>query len=63
MLFLPQSEEEQLIIKDKINRLIEQEGQVLLGWRSVPVIDEKSEYWRKRVAHLFIRYLFRHQVK
>ncbi|MDM5199191.1 glutamate synthase large subunit [Fictibacillus enclensis] len=41
MLFLPQSEEEQLIIKDKINRLIEQEGQVLLGWRSVPVIDEK----------------------
>ncbi|SFM37349.1 glutamate synthase (NADPH/NADH) large chain [Gracilibacillus orientalis] len=36
MLFLSQDENEQKEAKEKINQLIEQEGQNLIGWRDVP---------------------------
>lgn len=37
MVFLSQSEQEQLEVMEKVNALIAQEGQQLIGWRSVPV--------------------------
>ncbi|PLT35112.1 glutamate synthase large subunit [Bacillus sp. V5-8f] len=37
MLFFTKNEAEQSSIEDSINHYIEQEGQVLLGWRTVPV--------------------------
>ncbi|MDN4073154.1 glutamate synthase large subunit [Fictibacillus terranigra] len=41
MMFLPKDENEQQSVKNKLKHFIEQEGQGLIGWRSVPVIDGK----------------------
>ncbi|MFP9170459.1 hypothetical protein ACLI2G_16960, partial [Enterococcus faecalis] len=37
MVFFSQKEDERKKIEKQINALIEQEGQVVLGWRTVPV--------------------------
>ncbi len=39
LVFLPQNKKLRGICKDVFARIVEQEGQVLLGWRSVPVDD------------------------
>ncbi|RCW63761.1 glutamate synthase large subunit [Saliterribacillus persicus] len=40
MLFMTKNEQHQAEFESKVNELIEQEGQVLLGWRNVPVDGE-----------------------
>ncbi|RFU71060.1 glutamate synthase large subunit [Peribacillus saganii] len=48
MIFFSRNESEQKEIEAVINRLIEEEGQTLLGWRTVPVnIDEIGETGKK----------------
>lgn len=40
MMFFPQKVEQQDLIQQKINELIAEEGQTLIGWRKVPVNDK-----------------------
>lgn len=39
LIFLPQNKRLRSICKDLVARIVEQEGQILLGWRTVPVDD------------------------
>ncbi|MFH1576824.1 MAG: glutamate synthase large subunit [Candidatus Margulisiibacteriota bacterium] len=41
LIFLPQNKRMRNICKDVIARIVEQEGQVLIGWRPVPVDDSE----------------------
>ncbi|MED5446889.1 MAG: glutamate synthase subunit alpha, partial [Planctomycetota bacterium] len=43
LVFLPKDESERATCKQTVNRMIEEEGQVLLGWRDVPVDPDGAD--------------------
>ncbi|MED5398945.1 MAG: glutamate synthase subunit alpha, partial [Planctomycetota bacterium] len=43
LVFLPKDESERATCKQTVNRVIEEEGQVLLGWRDVPVDPDGAD--------------------
>ena len=43
IVFLPRDEAERQTCKEAVNRLVEEEGQVLLGWRPVPVSPDGAD--------------------
>ena len=43
LVFLPKDEAERATCKQAVNRVIEEEGQVLLGWRDVPVDPDGAD--------------------
>lgn len=57
MIFLPQDKTERQTIEKQIENMIEKEGQKLLGWRTVPVADEKLGLLAKK-SQPCIRQLF-----
>lgn len=57
MVFLPQNEQERLPLEQFINDIIAQEGQTVLGWRTVPVNVEKLGRLAKQ-SQPFIRQVF-----
>ncbi|MCM3719339.1 glutamate synthase large subunit [Fictibacillus phosphorivorans] len=58
MIFFPNDEEAQMKLEKQINRFIEQEGQKLLGWRTVPTdrfsIGEKAQNTCPIVKQVFV---------
>lgn len=57
MVFFSQKEDERKKIEKQINALIEQEGQAVLGWRTVPVNVGKIGTVAQKVVRLSVRYL------
>ena len=57
MVFFPENEQERTYFENKINKIIENEGQTLLGWRTVPVNPEKLGK-HARQSKPFIRQVF-----
>lgn len=57
MVFLPENEQERTYYENEINQIIQQEGQTLLGWRTVPVNIEKLGKLAKQ-SKPFIRQVF-----
>ena len=58
-IFLPQSESERAFCQSTIERIIEEEGQHLVGWREVPVDAEGADVGpAARNAQPFISQLF-----
>jgi glutamate synthase (NADPH) large chain len=57
MVFLPEDEEKGVYYETEINKIIEKEGQTLLGWRTVPVNIEKLGKLAKQ-SKPFIRQVF-----
>ena len=58
-IFLPQIKEEREKCQDVINTIIAEEGQVLVGWRDVPVDPESADVGpAARMAQPYIRQLF-----
>lgn len=57
MVFLPEDEEKRAYYETEINKIIEKEGQTLLGWRTVPVNIEKLGKLAKQ-SKPFIRQVF-----
>ncbi|RZI52915.1 hypothetical protein EW027_02575, partial [Aeribacillus pallidus] len=47
MVFLPSREHDRIHYETEINKIIEKEGQILLGWRTVPVNSEKIGWLAK----------------
>jgi len=43
LVFLPRDESERAVCKRAVNRVVEEEGQVLLGWRDVPVDPDGAD--------------------
>nr|WP_106780661.1 glutamate synthase large subunit [Lysinibacillus timonensis] len=58
-LFFNDNEEERQLIENKINQLIEQEGQGLIGWRTVPtnkhILSETAKATAPVVRQVFIK--------
>ncbi|OAT73175.1 glutamate synthase large subunit [Parageobacillus thermoglucosidasius] len=57
MVFLPEDEERRAYYETEFNKIIEKEGQTLLGWRTVPVNIEKLGKLAKQ-SKPFIRQVF-----
>jgi glutamate synthase (NADPH) large chain len=57
MVFLPEDEERRTYYETEFNKIIEKEGQTLLGWRTVPVNIEKLGKLAKQ-SKPFIRQVF-----
>ncbi|MEK5324966.1 glutamate synthase large subunit [Aeribacillus sp. FSL M8-0254] len=57
MVFLPSREHDRIHYETEINKIIEKEGQILLGWRTVPVNSEKIG-WLAKESKPFIRQVF-----
>jgi glutamate synthase (NADPH) large chain len=57
MIFFPENEDERTTYEQKINEIIEKEGQIVLGWRTVPVNVEKLGKLAKE-SKPFIRQVF-----
>ncbi|MGP3608644.1 glutamate synthase large subunit [Anoxybacteroides rupiense] len=58
MVFLPENEQERIDYEHKINEIIQNEGQTLLGWRTVPVdirkLGKKAEQTKPYIRQVFI---------
>ena len=57
MVFLPEDEERRTYYETEFNKIVEKEGQTLLGWRTVPVNIEKLGKLAKQ-SKPFIRQVF-----
>lgn len=57
MVFLPQNETERRLCEERLEEIVQQEGQTVLGWRTVPTANDALGY-TARLGEPFVRQIF-----